>query len=414
MVDGPRWKGQRPWFEIWFAVILDEIAAPRAVDPPDAVRAEDTATRAPRSGARGSMPTRSRRPAPPSAREPIERLKLGEGDALIRIDDSTFARAARRAASRASRGTCEWSGGTPVRGELPAWLPAPTHARAIVARCRRAGHRDGRRSPRHECAAARSRCTCGASAACRRCTGSGRRGSATARSRSPRSRCAIGSRSGCRRCSSTGPTRSPAARRPRRIRTASSPRPSPARAGWSTRARGPSRREMVGYAYRDTDNRDSMVAQSDIGSAHVEVFTRTRAGRAVEARRGAARRGRRRRRDPPAHAAARGRLPRLGRAEAARARAPCRRPRRPTTSTGRRSRAIVALGLTYADHVARDRPGVDPRAPPVAFEKHAAHVRRAATAASQVPASAAIAPRSTSSSPASAPSSPSGSRSCPR
>ena len=48
---------------------------------------------------------------------------------------------------------------------------------------------------------------------------------------------------------------------------------------------------MVGYAYRDTDDRDLMVAQSDIGSAHYEVCVAHRAGRAVEARRRAARAG---------------------------------------------------------------------------------------------------------------------------
>jgi hypothetical protein len=37
-------------------------------------------------------------------------------------------------------------------------------------------------------------------------------------------------------------------------------------------------REMVGYAYRDTDERDLMVAQSDIGSAHMEIWTRTAPG----------------------------------------------------------------------------------------------------------------------------------------
>src|SRR5262249_4140827 len=31
---------------------------------------------------------------------------------------------------------------------------------------------------------------------------------------------------------------------------------------------------MVGYVYRDTDGRDLMVAQSDIGSAYLETFTR--------------------------------------------------------------------------------------------------------------------------------------------
>ena len=35
---------------------------------------------------------------------------------------------------------------------------------------------------------------------------------------------------------------------------------------------------MVGYAYRDTDDRDLMVAQSDIGSAHFEVYTRAAPG----------------------------------------------------------------------------------------------------------------------------------------
>ena len=45
---------------------------------------------------------------------------------------------------------------------------------------------------------------------------------------------------------------------------------------------------MVGYAYRDTDGRDLMIAQSDIGSAHLEVYHRTAPGahwRAVEERR---------------------------------------------------------------------------------------------------------------------------------
>src|SRR5207244_3178834 len=36
--------------------------------------------------------------------------------------------------------------------------------------------------------------------------------------------------------------------------------------------------QLVGYAYRDTDGRDVMVAQSDIGSAQLEVFTRPTPG----------------------------------------------------------------------------------------------------------------------------------------
>jgi 2-keto-4-pentenoate hydratase/2-oxohepta-3-ene-1,7-dioic acid hydratase in catechol pathway len=36
--------------------------------------------------------------------------------------------------------------------------------------------------------------------------------------------------------------------------------------------------QTVGYVYRDTDGRDLMVAQSDIGSAHLEVYTRKAPG----------------------------------------------------------------------------------------------------------------------------------------
>ena len=127
--------------------------------------------------------------------------------------------------------------------------------------------------------------------------------------------------------------------------------------------------QMVGYAYRDTDDRDLMVAQSDLGSAHLEVFSRLAPGmpwKADEERRAAG-----------------------GVAVEIHQHAPLpgvdylawddlRRPRARTVPAPRRSdeadwpelRSIVALGLTYADHVRETGQAVDTRAP-VAFEKHA-------------------------------------------
>ena len=127
--------------------------------------------------------------------------------------------------------------------------------------------------------------------------------------------------------------------------------------------------ELVGYAYRDTDDRDLMVAQSDIGSAHLEVFEpplpglpwkpvddwRCAGGVAVEIHQ---------------HAALPGvtYLPWDGAAKPLRVVTPARRS---DELDWPELRSIVALGLTYADHVRETGQTIDPKAPPIASRARA-------------------------------------------
>jgi 2-keto-4-pentenoate hydratase/2-oxohepta-3-ene-1,7-dioic acid hydratase in catechol pathway len=127
--------------------------------------------------------------------------------------------------------------------------------------------------------------------------------------------------------------------------------------------------QMVGYAYRDTDGRDLMVAQSDIGSAAFEVYTRTAPGApwqphdlrrssggvAVEIHQHAPLPGvayipwdGTTRPDVPASPA----------------------PELPDRATWPDVQTIVALGLTYGDHVRETGRKLEPGAPPTSFTKH--------------------------------------------
>jgi len=128
--------------------------------------------------------------------------------------------------------------------------------------------------------------------------------------------------------------------------------------------------QMVGYAYRDTDERDLMVAQSDIGSAHYEVYTRKAPGtlwNLVDDRRvagGVAV-------EIHQHSA----LPEVdyiawdgtGRAV---------RPAHPPDPRGAEEvewpevTSITALGLTYGDHVRETGQKLDASAGPTSFTKH--------------------------------------------
>jgi len=124
--------------------------------------------------------------------------------------------------------------------------------------------------------------------------------------------------------------------------------------------------QMVGYAYRDTDDRDVMVAQSDLGSAYYEVYTRkapgapwhladerrARGGVAVEIHQ---------------HAP----LPDVEYIAwddtAARPRVTPPVPVRPDEVAWPEVTAIVALGLTYGDHVRETGQKLAPGTPPAAF-----------------------------------------------
>jgi 2-keto-4-pentenoate hydratase/2-oxohepta-3-ene-1,7-dioic acid hydratase in catechol pathway len=127
---------------------------------------------------------------------------------------------------------------------------------------------------------------------------------------------------------------------------------------------------MVGFVYRDTDDRDLMVAQSDIGCAHYEVFARTAPGtpwKPVEERRA----------DGGVAVEIHQRTP-LPEVEYIGWDATTRTKREtlsPPLGDGRVAwpevGAIVSLGLTYADHVRETGQKIDAATPPGAFAKHA-------------------------------------------
>jgi 2-keto-4-pentenoate hydratase/2-oxohepta-3-ene-1,7-dioic acid hydratase in catechol pathway len=127
--------------------------------------------------------------------------------------------------------------------------------------------------------------------------------------------------------------------------------------------------ELVGYAYRDTDGRDLMVAQSDIGSAHLEIFDRRAPGlpwRLVDERRVAG--------GVAVEIHQREPLPGVDYiAWDATSAAPTRRkvaPPRGDLVDWPELGAIVALGLTYKDHAKETGQSIDPSKPPIAFAKH--------------------------------------------
>ncbi|MEO7095437.1 MAG: fumarylacetoacetate hydrolase family protein, partial [Polyangiales bacterium] len=125
----------------------------------------------------------------------------------------------------------------------------------------------------------------------------------------------------------------------------------------------------VGYAYRDTDDRDLMVAQSDIGSAYFEMYTRTAPG-------GTWHPTDERRVDGGVAVEIHQRTPLPGvqyipwdattRTEATAGPV----PRGADTVEWPAVTAIVALGLTYGDHVRETGQKLDPTASPTSFTKH--------------------------------------------
>ncbi|HEY5923761.1 MAG TPA: fumarylacetoacetate hydrolase family protein, partial [Kofleriaceae bacterium] len=127
--------------------------------------------------------------------------------------------------------------------------------------------------------------------------------------------------------------------------------------------------EMVGHVYRDTDGGDVMVAQSNVGSAHFELFTRRAPGaswKLVEDRRTAG--------GVAIEIHQRTPLPAVDYIQWDEA---TPRPR-PAAPNVRRSdevewpavQSIVALGMTYAAHVKETGQTVAPGTPPTAFLKH--------------------------------------------
>jgi 2-keto-4-pentenoate hydratase/2-oxohepta-3-ene-1,7-dioic acid hydratase in catechol pathway len=127
--------------------------------------------------------------------------------------------------------------------------------------------------------------------------------------------------------------------------------------------------QAVGYAYRDTDGRDVMVAQSDIGSAHLEVYARKAPGapwRPIDERRAAGGAAVEIHQHAP--------LPDVDYiAWDATASAPKRAKTEPPLADHVEwpsVNAIVALGLTYGDHIRESGRKLEPNEPPTSFTKH--------------------------------------------
>jgi 2-keto-4-pentenoate hydratase/2-oxohepta-3-ene-1,7-dioic acid hydratase in catechol pathway len=366
--DRPAWKGQRPWYEIWFAVILDEsrrralwirqtFLIPRQGDG--------------RTTIWGGWFDVDATPATRAAKRylAVDAAKLGEAGELIRIDDSMISPTAATGSVEGLSWDVAWSGGRDAHSEIPTWLPAPTHARPLVYDAEASGHvvvdgtrieLRGRASAMHlwgkrrvptlqwiwapwlgdaslEVQAVSMRDTFSLGFATLRLDGE---------HDSVRGRPATAAHPNCLVTSTVAGAR-------RLIHARAWAEPS----------------EMVGYAYRDTDGRDVMVAQSDVGSAHYEMYSRTTPGmpwKLTDDRRvagGVAV-------EIHQHAA----LPDVDYL--------------PWDSTTRPQRdiagpvignedvewpevtAIVALGLTYGDHVRETGQKLDASAPPTSFTKH--------------------------------------------
>jgi 2-keto-4-pentenoate hydratase/2-oxohepta-3-ene-1,7-dioic acid hydratase in catechol pathway len=145
---------------------------------------------------------------------------------------------------------------------------------------------------------------------------------------------------------------------------------------------------MVGYAYRDTDGRDLMIAQSDIGSAHYESFVRTAPGvpwRPAEERRAEC--------GVAVEIHQRTPLPDVTYLEWDGTSLPGLTKAvdlpRPDEVEWPAVSAIVALGLTYADHIRETGQTIDATTPLMTFTKHLRTLVRGEVA-TPVPSSSAI------------------------
>lgn len=369
--EKPAWKGQRPWYEIWFAVVIDasrrralwirqSLFVPRQGDGRTTIwgawfDADGTTT----GGAHRIAAKRYLG---------LDQLALGDGDRLISAGDAFLTPTSAVGGVDGLAWDVSWTGGRDVHAEVPSWLPSPVHAQPIVHDAEATGH-----------------VTIGAErvALAGRATAMhlwGKRrvptlqwmwapwigdGSLEVQAVSFRDTFSLGFSS----LRLDGPTplhgRPATMARPTGLvtSTVAGPRKLIHARAWAEAD------DMVGYAYRDTDGRDVMVAQSDIGSAQLEVFARAAPGvpwKLVDDRRvggGVAV-------EIHQHAP----LPDVDYL-----------PWDATTATPREVappapaddtvawpdvRAIVALGLTYGDHVRETGQKLDLEAPPTSFTKH--------------------------------------------
>jgi len=365
-LDRPVWRGQRPWFEIWFAVVIDE-SRRRALWIRQTMFV-------PRSGqARATVWGAwfdADSPTPSIAAKrfaPLDAGLVDEGENLVKTFDSRLSRSAAVGAVDGIAWDVTWRGGREAHAELPAWMPAPTHARPIAHDADATGSvtvggkkhdMRGKALAMHLWGKRRvptlhwiwapwiGDSALEVSAVSLRDTFS--LGLATLRLDGPhelRGRPATAAHaSNLITATVAGPRRLIHAR------------------AWAEPE------ATVGYAYRDTDDRDLMVAQSDIGSAHFEVYTRKAPGapwHPCDERRVAG--------GVAVEIHQRTALPGVDYI-------PWDATERPTAviaptppSADRVAwpavTSITALGLTYGDHVRETGQKLDPNAPPTSFTK---------------------------------------------
>ncbi|HEX5061957.1 MAG TPA: fumarylacetoacetate hydrolase family protein, partial [Kofleriaceae bacterium] len=369
-LDRPFWRGQRPWFEIWFAVLLDEnrrralwiretLFVPKEGDGRATIWGawfDADASPTTRTGKRWA---------------PIETAKIGDpnaSDELIRIDDAYIGKSGAAGAVDELSWQAKWWGGKPVSDELPAWLPTPTHARQVL----NDAETEATITVGNETIALRGRVLAMHLWGKRRVptlhwiwTPWLGDGALEVTAISLRDRFSLGLSSltldGPDKISGTPAT----AAHPHGLLTATvagARRLMHAHA-WAEID------DMVGYVYRDTDGSDLMVAQSDIGSAHFETFSRTAPGaqwKLTEERRTAG--------GVAVEIHQRAPLPNVdyvGWDDTTRKPRPAKQaPRRPDQVEWPAVQSIVALGMTYADHIKETGGSVDPSVPPSAFMKH--------------------------------------------
>jgi len=130
-LDRPQWKGQRPWFEIWFAVVLD-------AERRRALWIRETMF-VPREGdgratVWGAWFDADADPQRRAAKRytSIEHARVSDGEQLIRIEDSWIGRGGAAGSVDQLAWDVRWTGGRVVPEDVPSWVPAPTHVHGIV------------------------------------------------------------------------------------------------------------------------------------------------------------------------------------------------------------------------------------------------------------------------------------------
>ncbi len=403
----PRWKGERPFFEIYFAVVLDESRR-------RALWIRETLFIPPEGDGRattwGAWFDADATPRARAAKRfsPLDQVATDEADPLIRIGDSYLSKTGAKGHVEGLAWDVRWFGGKRFTKEVPAWLPTPTHDRGIwrdavaegtvtiggeqiaikgtalamhlwgtkrvptlhwiwapwlpqVASAQPRGPRGFRTLPGHP-ARFDNPPTVPA-------TREDDIASLDAVAVSLRDSFSLG----LSRLALTSPiaggrsvSGSPAtAAHPHGLVTATV---AGARELLHVHAWAETD-QLVGYAYRDTDGRDLMVAQSDIGSAHVEVFDRKAPGfpwHLVDERRVAGR--------VAVEIHQREPLPGVDYiAWDATSATPAKKkvaPPRGDLVDWPELGAIVALGLTYKDHAKETGQTIDSSKAPIAFAKH--------------------------------------------